>query len=66
MGTYELKEVEAPEGYIKNKTVFTVKIDENSRVSMFDGDKKLEMNNADIYEIENEPYHSIRFLKSST
>lgn len=66
MGTYELKEVEAPEGYIKNKTVFTVKIDENGRVSMFDGDKKLEMNNTDIYEIENEPYHSIRFLKSST
>ena len=66
MGTYELKEVEAPEGYIKNKTVFTVKIDENGRVSMFDGDKKLEMNNADIYEIENEPYHSVRFLKSST
>lgn len=66
MGTYELKEVEAPEGYIKNKTVFTVKIDENGRVSMFDGDKKLEMNNTDIYEIENEPYHSVRFLKSST
>lgn len=66
MGTYELKEVEAPEGYIKNKTVFTVKIDENGRVSMFDGDNKLEMNNADIYEIENEPYHSVRFLKSST
>ena len=66
MGTYELKEVEAPEGYIKNKTVFTVKIDENGRVSMFNGDKKLEMNNADIYEIENEPYHSVRFLKSST
>lgn len=66
MGTYELKEIEAPEGYIKNKTVFTVKIDENGRVSMFDGDKKLEMNNADIYEIENEPYHSVRFLKSST
>lgn len=66
MGTYELKEVEAPEGYIKNKTVFTVKIDENGRVSMFDGDKKLEMNNADIYEIENEPYHSVKFLKSST
>ena len=66
MGTYELKEAEAPEGYIKNKTVFTVKIDENGRVSIFDGNEKLEMNSADIYEIENEPYHSVRFLKSST
>ena len=66
LGTYELKEVEAPEGYIKSKKTFTVKVDEAGKSTIYDGDKELSVNGNGYYQIENEPYHTIRFLKSST
>lgn len=66
LGTYELKEVEAPDGYIKSKITFIVKVDENGKATLYNGDKELDINGDNFYQIENEPYHSIRFLKSST
>lgn len=66
LGTYELKEVEAPDGYIKSKKTFTVKVDEAGKATIYDGDKELSVNGNGYYQIENEPYHTIRFLKSST
>lgn len=66
LGTYELREVEVPEGYIKSKAVWTVKVNENGKATIYNGDKELKVNTDNLYQIENEPYHSIRFLKSST
>ena len=66
LGTYELVEVEAPDGYIRSKITWTVKINESGIVSILNGTDKIQVNKLNMYQIENEPYHSIRFLKSST
>ena len=67
LGTYDLVEVQAPDGYIKNGKKYSVKIDENNRAYIYDSDgNEINANSNRLYQIENEPYHSVRFLKSST
>lgn len=67
LGTYELKEVDVPEGYIKDNESWTVKVDEAGKATIYDSKhKEIKYNNSNYYQIENEPYHSVRFLKSST
>lgn len=61
-GTYELKEVESAEGYIKSKIPYTVRVDENGNFSI-DGVTPTLYGN---YIIENEPYHSFVILKRSS
>lgn len=67
LGTYDLVEVQAPDGYIKNGQKYSIKIDENNRAYIYDSDgNEINANSNRLYQIENEPYHSVRFLKSST
>ena len=67
LGKYDLVEVQAPDGYIKNGPKYSVKIDENNRAYIYDSDgNAINANSNRLYQIENEPYHSVRFLKSST
>lgn len=56
-----------PDGYIKNGQKYSVNIDENNRAYIYDSDgNEINANSNRLYQIENEPYHSVRFLKSST
>lgn len=66
LGTYELTETEAPSGYIKKSDAWTVKVDERGVASIYDGDAEESKNTSGYYTLINEPYHSIRFVKSST
>ena len=67
LGKYDLVEVQAPDGYIKNGQKYSVNIDENNRAYIYDsGGNEINANSNRLYQIENEPYHSVRFLKSST
>ena len=66
LGIYELTETEAPEGYIKKKEPWTIKVDERGVAAVYENDKEAEKNKNGYYIIINEPYHSIRFVKSST
>ena len=66
LGTYTLKEVEAADGYIKMNETLTVRVNENGRAEIFNENMEELKKSNDYYQVENEPYHSIRFLKSST
>lgn len=66
LGTYTLKEVEATDGYIKMNETLTVRVNENSMAEIFNESKEELKKSDNYYQIENEPYHSVRFLKSST
>ena len=66
LGTYELTETEAPSGYIKKSDAWTVKVDERGVASIYYGDAEESKNTSGYYTLINEPYHSIRFVKSST
>lgn len=66
LGTYELAETEVPDGIIKRKEPWKVKVDERGVATIYDGDSEVKKNKSGYYQIENEPYHSIRFVKSST
>lgn len=66
LGIYTLKEVEAADGYIKMNETLTVRVNENGRAEIFNENKEEVKKSNDYYQVENEPYHSIRFLKSST
>lgn len=66
LGTYELSEIEAPSGYIQKKEPWAVKVDERGVASIYDNDKEESKNKTGYYTLINEPYHSIRFVKSST
>lgn len=66
LGTYELTEIEVPDGYIKKKEPWTVKVDERGAASIYYGDTEERKTEAGYYALANEPYHSIRFVKSST
>ena len=48
-----------------NETL-TVRVNENGRAEIFNGNMEELKKSNDYYQVENEPYHSIRFLKSST
>jgi len=66
LGTYTLKEVEATDGYIKMNETLTVRVNENGMAEIFNESKEELKRSDNYYQIENEPYHSVRFLKSST
>lgn len=66
LGTYELAETEVPDGIIKRKEPWKVKVDDRGVAVIYDGDEEVGKNKSGYYQIENEPYHSIRFVKSST
>ena len=66
LGTYELAEIEAPDGYIQKKDPWKVKVDERGVAVIYDGDTEETTNAAGYYTLINEPYHSVRFVKSST
>lgn len=65
-GTYTLVETKASDGYIDQGTVWTEKVTGQGMFSIFNGDQQLDLSSNGNYEIKNEPYHEIRFLKSST
>ena len=66
LGTYEFAEIEAPDGYIQKKDPWKVKVDERGVAVIYDGDTEETTNKAGYYTLINEPYHSVRFVKSST
>lgn len=68
LGTYKLTEVAAPDGYILNKVVWTVKVDERGAVVLKDEDGKEVLKDSSnyYYEISNEPLHKVTFLKTSS
>lgn len=67
LGTYKLSETKTKEGYILSRTEWTVQVDENGNVVLRNADgTEVEKNSNSVYQIENEPLHSIRFVKSST
>lgn len=67
LGTYKLSETKTKEGYILSQTEWTVQVDENGNVVLRNADgTEVEKNSNSVYQIENEPLHSIRFVKSST
>lgn len=66
LGTYELIETDAPYGYIQKKTPWKVKVDDRGVAILYDGDTEETKNTEGVYRVANEPYHSIRFVKSST
>lgn len=68
LGTYKLTEVAAPNGYILNKTVWTVKVDERGAAVLKDesGKEVSKDGSSYYYEISNEPLHKVTFLKTSS
>lgn len=67
LGTYKLSETKTKEGYILSQTEWTVQVNENGNVVLRNEDgTEGEKNSNSVYQIENEPLHSIRFVKSST
>lgn len=67
LGTYKLSETKTKEGYILSQTEWTVQVDENGNVVLRNEDgTEVEKNSNSVYQIKNEPLHSIRFVKSST
>lgn len=66
LGTYQMAETEAPEGYIRNGSVWTVRVDERGVAVIYDGGNEAEKTLEGYYALYNEPLHEIRFVKSST
>lgn len=66
LGTYELVESETIDGYIKPVNSWKVQIVEPGIAFLYDSNGSELSKESDKYCIYNEPYHSIRFLKSST
>lgn len=66
LGTYELYESKAVDGYIRRKDPYTVKVVEPGTAILYDGDTPVTENETGNRLVFNEPYHEIRFLKSST
>lgn len=67
LGTYKLSETKTKEGYILSRTEWTVQVNESGMVILRNSDgSEVEKNRESTYLIENEPLHSIRFIKTST
>lgn len=67
LGTYKLSETKTKEGYILSRTEWTVQVNESGMVILRNSDgSEVEKNSESTYLIENEPLHSIRFIKTST
>ena len=67
-GTYELKEIEAPEGYAVSNIVYTVRVDENNNWEITTSDSSLMEwdSSTGNYTIGNEKYQSFYLQKQST
>lgn len=61
-GTYELRETEAPEGYLKDQTVYTAVLDEHG---VFHIDQ-CEQNESGAFILYDEPLHEITLMKKSS
>ena len=67
LGTYELTETKAKDGYIRNTTKWSVQVDERGVAVLRDEkDQEVGKTKAGTYQITNEPYHTVRFVKTST
>ena len=68
LGTYDLVEtaVSDPDRYILSRTVYKVKVDERGVAVVYENDKEIDKHVDGMYKVYNEPYHSVRFVKSST
>ena len=70
LGTYELVETKVPEGYINIPATYTVKVDERGVAVLYYNfmheEGEMGKDNDGYYAVYNEPYHSVRFVKSST
>lgn len=71
LGTYTLVETSAPSGYVLSNTVWTVQVSESGGATISyvkDGETiYLERSTTDgSYEIQNSPYVSVQFMKTST
>lgn len=65
-GRYTMREVEAPDGYIRSKAEYTVVVDENGNYNITASDGSLERSlSGDIY-ISNERYHNLLFYKTAS
>lgn len=66
LGEYTLTETEPADGYIKNETVWTVKVDERGISSILLDNMEISQDSNYDYFIENEPYHTVSFVKTSS
>ena len=66
-GTYDITEVETPDGYVKNDTVYTVVIDESGNYTMAvkSGDEDFIKVNGNTISVYNEPLHNVTILKQN-
>ena len=66
-GTYDITEVETPDGYVRNDTVYTVVIDESGNYTMAvkSGDEDLIKVNGSTISVYNEPLHNVTILKQN-
>ena len=66
-GTYDITEVETPNGYVRNDTVYTVVIDESGNYTMAvkSGDEDLIKVNGSTISVYNEPLHNVTILKQN-
>lgn len=66
-GTYKLSELITKEGYILSQKEWTVQVDDKGIAVLRNEDgTEVKKNSNSVYLVENEPLHSIRFVKSST
>ena len=66
-GTYDITEVETPDGYVRNDTVYTVVIDESGNYTMAvkSGDEDFIKVNGSTISVYNEPLHNVTILKQN-
>ena len=66
-GTYDITEVETPNGYVRNDTVYTVVIDESGNYTMAvkSGDEDFIKVNGSTISVYNEPLHNVTILKQN-
>ncbi len=72
LGTYTLIEVSPADGYIISRTAWAVVVDDNGIITVYEKNDDGELtevakdSNGHYYQIQNEPYHSVQFVKTST
>ena len=66
LGVYELTEVETIDGYIKNDTKWKAEVTKDGVALLYEGETEVKVSGDGYYQITNEPYHTVRFVKSSS
>lgn len=66
LGTYTLTEQKTVDGYILSQEIWSVQINRQGMAILKDSAGQEAGKKEGLYQIENEPLHSIRFLKSSS